>query len=128
MRGGALALVLGLASGAFAQQSSVPSAAPAAGPWLVFFDWGKPDVRSDDEQALDQAAAAYQARPGARLQLTGHTDRSGNSAVNRAAGLKRAETVRAELQKRGVPRSAMRITSFGEEQPLVPTEDGVREV
>lgn len=128
MRGVALALVLGLASGAFAQQTPSPSATPAAGPWMVFFDWSKPDVRSDDQQALDQVAAAYQARPGAHIQLTGHTDRSGNAAYNRAAGLKRAETVRAELQKRGVPRNAMSIASFGEDKPLVPTEDGVREV
>lgn len=128
MRGVALALVLVLASGALAQQSSAPSAAQTAGPWMVFFDWGKPDVRSDDAQALDQVAAAYQARPGAHLLLTGHTDRSGSAAVNRAAGVKRALNVRVELEKRGIPRNAMSIASFGEDKPLVPTEDGVREV
>jgi OOP family OmpA-OmpF porin len=128
MRRVALAIALGLGSAAFAQQPPAPSATSAGGPWMVFFDWGKPDLRSDDAQALDQAAAAYQARPGTHLQLSGHTDRSGNAAVNRAAGLKRAETIRAELEKRGVPRNAMRIASFGEEQPLVPTDDGVREV
>jgi OOP family OmpA-OmpF porin len=49
-------------------------------------------------------------------------------ATNRVAGLRRAEAVRAELEKRGVPRNAMSVASFGEERPLVPTEDGVREV
>jgi outer membrane protein OmpA-like peptidoglycan-associated protein len=95
---------------------------------MVFFDWGKPEVRSDDQLVLDEVAAAYRAKPGTHLQLAGHTDRSGSAAVNRAAGLRRAETVRAELEKRSVPRNAIAIASFGEDQPLVPTEDGVREV
>ena len=55
-------------------------------------------------------------------------DRSGSAAVNRRKGLERARMVRGELEKRGVPRNAMRIASFGEERPLVATEDGVREV
>src|SRR5262245_46168393 len=109
MRGVALALVLALASGAFAQQQSPSLPDAPAGPWTVFFDWGKPDLRSDDQQALDQVAAAYRARPSAHLQLAGHTDRSGSAAFNRAAGLTRAATIRDELEKRGVPRNAMRI-------------------
>jgi outer membrane protein OmpA-like peptidoglycan-associated protein len=98
------------------------------GQFLVFFDWGKPDLRGDDAATLDQITAAYRAHPGARLQLSGHTDRSGSAATNRLAGLRRADAVRAELEKRGVPRNAMTVASFGEERPLVPTEDGVREV
>jgi len=101
---------------------------PQPTPFMVFFDWGEPDVRSDDASTLDQVAATYRADPGRRLLLTGHTDRSGSAAVNRAAGLRRAVTVRTELEKRGVPRNVMTIASFGEGQPLVPTEDGVREV
>lgn len=99
-----------------------------AGPFMLFFDWGKPELRSDDLATLDKVAEVYRANPGARLQLAGHTDRSGSAPVNRAAGLKRAQAARAELEKRGIPRNAMRVASFGEEQPLVPTEDGVREV
>ena len=98
------------------------------GSFLVFFDWDKPDMRGDDAGTLDQVTAAYRAHPGARLRLTGNTDRSGSVATNRAAGLRRAEAVRAELEKRGIPRNAMTVASFGEERPLVPIEDGVREV
>lgn len=101
---------------------------PPPGPFMVFFDWGKPELRGDDAAVLDKVAEVYRANPGAQLQLAGHTDRSGGGSVNRAAGLKRAQVVRAELEKRGVSRNAMRIASFGEDQPLVPTQDGVREV
>ena len=95
---------------------------------MVFFDWGTGEIRSDDEATLDKVAETLRARPSARVTLTGHTDRSGSVSVNRAAGLKRATTVRTELEKRGIPLSAIRISSSGEERPLVPTEDGVREV
>lgn len=113
------AVVIGLTTHAMAQE-------PA--PVMVFFDWGKLDIRGDDQAVLDQVASAYQSRPAAHLRLAGHADRSGSAAANRAAGLKRALTVRAELQKRGIPRNAISVASFGEDQPLVPTEDGVREV
>lgn len=96
--------------------------------FMVFFDWGKGEIRSDGAAQLDRVAEAWRTRPAAQLRLVGHTDRSGDKAANRAAGLKRAQAVRDELQKRGIPRNAMHVASFGEEQPLVPTEDGVREV
>ena len=124
MRGLAFAVAMSLLAGASMAQPGHAS----TGPWMVFFDWGKPEVRGDDQAILDQVAAAYRTRPGAHLLLTGHTDRSGSRAVNRAAGLKRVEVIRSELEKRGVPRSATSIASLGEDQPLVPTEDGVREV
>ncbi len=108
--------------------SAQPPAGATPAPVMVFFDWSKPDVRSDDAATLDAVAAQFRARPSAHLRLAGHTDRSGSASANRAAGLERAKAIRAELEKRGVPRNAISLASFGEEQPLVPTEDGVREV
>jgi OOP family OmpA-OmpF porin len=96
--------------------------------FMVFFDWGKPEVRGDDGATLDKVSEAWRSRPGARVSLAGHTDRSGDALANRRAGLARAATVRSELEKRGIPGNAIRIASFGEDRPLVPTEDGVREV
>ena len=124
MRIAAAALLLGMTAGAGAQQ--VANADPAA--FMVFFDWGKGEVRGDDAATLDKVAEAYRADPTARVTLSGHSDRSGSAATNRRTALERAETVRAELEKRGIARNAMSVVSFGEEQPLVPTEDGVREV
>lgn len=95
---------------------------------VAYFDWGKEEIRRDDRAALDRVAEEWRARPAARLLLSGHTDRSGDPASNRATGLRRAEAVAAELERRGIPGTAMRLVSFGEEAPLVATEDGVREV
>lgn len=117
-------IALSVATTAAGAQHQVAS----TGPFMVFFDWDKGEIRRDDEAVLDRIAEAWRSRTDAQLRLSGHTDRSGNAAFNRRAGMERAATVRGELEKRGIPRNAMRLASFGEERPLVPTEDGVREV
>jgi OmpA-OmpF porin, OOP family len=117
-----------LAAAVVGSVSSAGAWEPPPGPFLVFFDWGKPELRSDDSATLDKIAEIYRASPRTRFQLTGHTDRSGSTSVNRAAGLERAKAIEAELVRRGVPRNAISVASLGEQQPLVPTEDGVREV
>ena len=124
MRIAVAALMLAMTAGAGAQQSA--SDPPAS--FMVFFDWSKGEVRGDDAATLDKVAEAYRANPSTHLKLSGHSDRSGSTAANRRTALSRAETVRAELEKRGIARNAMSVVSFGEEQPLVPTDDGVREV
>jgi len=100
----------------------------ASGPFLLFFDWGSPDITGDAGAVLDQAALAYRQKPEARLLITGNTDRSGRASYNLLASRRRAEAVRAELIRRGVPAGAIAVVAYGEERPIVPTEDGVREV
>ena len=125
-----LAAAAAMAIAAFSSESVDAQSATASpdGPFLLFFDWGKPDVTGDAAAVIDQAAAAYRQRLGDRLLIAGYTDRSGSTSYNRLASRRRAEAVRNELAKRGVPAKAMRVVAYGEEQPIVPTEDGVREV
>lgn len=90
---------------------------------LVFFDWGKSELSRDSTATLDALAAG-----GGPLLITGHSDRSGPSAHNRRASLERARLVAEYLAGKGIARSAMTVTGAGEEQPLIATADGVREV
>lgn len=101
--------------------------APAApAPMMIFFDSGKREIRREWEPVIEEAAK--QALAGTRLQLTGHSDRSGSAEVNRRSALERAQVVADALVARGVPRSALSVASEGEDRPFVPTEDGVREI
>ena len=107
--------------------AAAASQAPAApAPMMIFFDSGKREIRREWEPVIEQAAK--QALAGTRLQVTGHSDRSGNAAVNRRSALERAQVVADALVARGVPRSALSVASEGEDNPFVPTADGVREV
>lgn len=58
------------------------------------------------------------------ISVIGHTDRVGDHDYNMVVSTRRAETVALMLEKRGIPIDIMEITSHGENNPLVPTEDG----
>ena len=122
------AVILGCAL-PFAAQASAQ--APAQAPrteFIIFFDWAKPEINRDAAEILDKIAGEYAARAGSKLLLSGHSDRSGPAGANLQASRKRAEAARDYLAAHGVPGGAMTVQAYGEQQPIVPTEDGVREV
>jgi OOP family OmpA-OmpF porin len=104
-----------------------PAAAPApARTFLVFFDFDRADLTDRARQIIGEAAT--NSRTGTtRIEVSGHADRSGTPQYNQRLSERRAAAVAAELERRGVARSAMAIQAFGESRPLVPTADGVRE-
>jgi outer membrane protein OmpA-like peptidoglycan-associated protein len=104
------------------------AAAPApARTYLVFFDWDRADLNDRARQIIEEAAMNSTRVQTTRIEIAGHADRSGTPQYNQRLSERRAQAVAAELERRGVPRSAMVIQAFGESRPLVPTADGVRE-
>jgi OmpA family len=102
-----------------------PVAAPTS--FMVFFDWDRSNLSQQAVQTIGQASAAFKARGSARITATGHTDTSGPEGYNMALSLRRANSVKAELVRQGVPADAISVVGKGESQPLVATGDGVRE-
>jgi OOP family OmpA-OmpF porin len=96
-------------------------------PYRIFFDWGEPELTRDARATLDEVAAAYGRLKPNRIEIAGHTDRSGSRAVNLAASRRRVEAARSYLAAQGVSAGAMAISAHGETRPIIPTEDGVRE-
>ncbi len=107
---------------------AAPAVAPApARTFLVFFDFDRADLTDRARQIIGEAAQSAQRTGTTRIEVSGHADRSGTPQYNQRLSERRAQAVAAELERRGVPRSAMAIQAFGESRPLVPTADGVRE-
>lgn len=119
--------LLALASGSVDAQAQDAASQRGAGRAIIFFAWDRPVIDGDAAARLDDVAASFASQPGARLELSGHADRSGPAGPNVSAGRKRAAAVQAYLAARGVPEAAMTVMSYGETRPLVPTADGVRE-
>jgi outer membrane protein OmpA-like peptidoglycan-associated protein len=116
----------------FGQRAAAPAPAPAAAPapartYLVFFDWDRFNLTDRARQIIAEAANASRSTQTTRIEVAGHADRSGTPQYNQRLSQRRADAVAAELERLGVPRSAMVVQAFGESRPLVPTADGVRE-
>ncbi|MEA2627383.1 MAG: OmpA-OmpF porin, family [Candidatus Binatota bacterium] len=54
-----------------------------------------------------------------KIEIHGHTDYIGTDEYNKTLGLKRAESIKAELGKLNVDPAQISTVSFGEEKPLI---------
>jgi outer membrane protein OmpA-like peptidoglycan-associated protein len=112
-----------------------PEAPPAPPPpppaipreFIVFFGHNQTNLTEEALQVVAQAAEAAKQTGSAAISLVGHADRSGSTAYNTALSLKRAASVKAALVKDGIDEKAITTSGKGEDEPLVPTADGVRE-
>ncbi len=125
-----LALAAPLA--AQAQQSDFPAAgsgaeATAPGAFQVFFGFDEDTLTAEAREVVAQAAEAYRQSGNATIVVSGHTDTVGSSSYNQDLSARRAEAVATELVRQGVGQGAISTVARGEEDPLVPTGDGVRE-
>ena len=104
----------------------VPAQAPARS-YLVFFDWDKATLTDRARQIIKEAADNSTRVQYTRIEVNGYTDTSGTPRYNMGLSIRRANAVKAELMKDGVPANAITTQGFGETHLLVPTGPGVRE-
>ncbi|WP_430515652.1 OmpA family protein [Inquilinus limosus] len=94
---------------------------------LVFFDTGSARLDQQAEQTVRAAAFHLRCRDTGRIEVTGNTDRSGSEASNQRLSIQRADAVRDALVAYGVHKDVLIVRGAGENDPLVPTADGVSE-
>lgn len=95
--------------------------------FIVFFGHDKSNLTPEALDVVRQAAAAAKETGAATISVVGHADRSGSAKYNDALSLRRANTVKGALAGEGIPEAAISVSAKGENDPLVPTADGVRE-
>jgi outer membrane protein OmpA-like peptidoglycan-associated protein len=95
--------------------------------FVVFFDWDRSDISTEADTILSDAVAYAKANGSVRIAASGHADRSGSDEYNMALSMRRGNAVKARLLALGVPESEIIVSAKGETEPLVATEDGVRE-
>ncbi len=106
-----------------------PAAAKVESPkdYLVFFDWNKSTLTPEAKKIIADAVAYAKSTGAKAVKVTGFTDRSGSPQYNLGLSVRRAEAVQAEMARLGIPPANVQVEGKGEENPLVPTADGVRE-
>ena len=84
----------------------------------VLFDFGASELTEDAGPVLDQVANALLTGAVLRVEVQGHTDNVGGAAVNQALSEARAQSVRAALITRGVPRETLIARGYGPQRPV----------
>ena len=98
---------------------------PPAKSFTLYFLEGTVDMTPESAPVLEDLRAEIARRPGADVQVTGHTDTVGNGADNDSLSQKRAEEILTLLASRGFDRSIMSAVGRGERELKETTADNV---
>ena len=84
----------------------------------IFFEINRKGLTDDGKAALQRHAEFLKNESDWGVLVQGYTDQQGSLSFNKILGLKRAETVKQHLMGLGVPETAIRTVSLGEEGAL----------
>ncbi len=107
--------------------SPPPPPPPAPTVFKIFFPFNQYRLTDDASKIVDEIASQYKGKPVDSIDIQGNTDSSGKPGYNMKLGDRRADAVKAELVRDGVPASIIHTESLGETNPAVKTGDNVRE-
>jgi outer membrane protein OmpA-like peptidoglycan-associated protein/opacity protein-like surface antigen len=109
-----------------------PAPAPAR-TYLVFFDWDKSYLTPRARQIVAEAASNSTHTQVTTIEVNGYADTSHalpgarGQAYNLRLSLRRADAVKADLIRDGVPANVIMVHGYGDTHLLVPTGPNVRE-
>ncbi len=95
--------------------------------FTLYFKSNSTELTEDSKKLLDEILSATQSRRSTDVSVVGHTDRVGTRERNFKLGLERAAIIKQVLVSHGVAPDYIDVTSHGEDNPLVKTEDNVSE-
>ncbi|HSG77808.1 MAG TPA: OmpA family protein [Burkholderiales bacterium] len=95
--------------------------------FLVYFLEGTDEFTEESGIEFTKILSELRERSAPDVVVIGHTDRVGNVQYNDDLSLQRAERVRGELVRLGIPPARIRVAGRGEREPLVATDDDVAE-
>lgn len=84
----------------------------------IYFDTGKWDLLSTSHAELERLIAFLELNPRVQIQISGHTDNTGNKDDKMALSLKRAGAVQKYLSEQGIADWRMKTKGFGMYRPL----------
>jgi len=84
----------------------------------LYFELGRKGLTDEAKGLLQDQALILKNDPNLGVLVQGYTDQQGSSSYNMTLGMKRAETVKAELMTAGVAEHQIKTVSLGEEGVL----------
>jgi len=92
--------------------------------YRMYFKYDSTDIVGDSK-ILMQIVEDITSNPTLKVDVIGYTDRAGDDAYNKILSMKRAQKVVKLLESKGIDNKLIALDYYGEENPIVPTEDGV---
>lgn len=84
----------------------------------IYFDTGKYELRDESTPELRRLKHFLTVNPNVKVEISGHTDNTGNLEHKKELSLRRATRVRDWLLKNGIPGSNMQVAGYGMERPI----------
>jgi outer membrane protein OmpA-like peptidoglycan-associated protein len=94
--------------------------------FVAYFREGTTEIMRKSRPELGKLFAEVKSRPGADVQVVGHSSTLGSRTANDRLSLERAKQIARLLIQRGLDPSLLRAVGRGERELLVKTKDGVR--
>jgi outer membrane protein OmpA-like peptidoglycan-associated protein len=95
--------------------------------FLVYFQEGTDELTEESRVEFEKILVELRERAAPDVVVIGHTDRLAADDYNDRLSLQRAQRVREELTRLGIPPGRIQAAGRGEREPLIPTADGVAE-
>lgn len=95
--------------------------------FILYFKTDTTELSDASRKLLREILPAIVDHESTDVSVVGHTDRVGTREYNFRLGLERAILVQKILLALGIDPKFIEVTSHGEDNPLIPTEDEVRE-
>lgn len=95
--------------------------------FLIYFKTGKSNLLPETAEVLAKIKATAEARKSCDLSVIGHADRVRDNDFNEILSMVRAENVANALKELGITGQCLDIRYYGENHPVIPTEDEIDE-
>ena len=87
----------------------------------ITFALGSAELTDEGMAEIDKVVAFLLATPG-NIEIGGHTDSDGDTALNQSLSQDRADAVKDYMEAAGIPVDSMTAVGYGEEQPIAPND------
>jgi formylglycine-generating enzyme required for sulfatase activity len=84
----------------------------------INFDIGKATVKPESFPVVEQITLYLKEHPQVKIMIEGHTDNTGSDALNLSLSNQRAQSIKAEIIKRGIEAGRMETKGFGSSKPI----------